>query len=99
MLLGILQTIYHAKCMNIFTIYYSARNVTFLALVFTSLAPTDLKLKKIFAKPSKYYLVLYKNLTLIQEAYHSSAYICKSELQKLATAVITLKMFACPPYC
>jgi len=87
------------KYINIFTIYYSARNVTFLALLFTSLAPTDLKLKKTLAKPSKYYLILYKNLTIIQEAYYSNVYLYKSELQKLATAVITPKMLVCPPYC
>ena len=82
MSLGVLQTIYHTKCLNMFTIYYSARNVTFPALVFTSLVSTDLKLKKTLAKSSKYYLILYicKNLTLTQDAYYSCVCIYKSEL-------------------
>ena len=49
--------------------------------MFTSLVPTDLKLKKTLANPSKYHLILYKNLTLKQDAYYySSVYIYKSEL-------------------
>lgn len=65
MLFGVLKTIYLTKCMNMFTVSYSVRNITFLALVFTSLASTDLNLKKTLAKPSKYYFILYQNITLI----------------------------------
>jgi hypothetical protein len=63
-------------------VYYtiSVRNVTFLALVFTSLAPSDTKLKKTLSQPSKYYFILHKNITLIEDVYYSSVYTYKSEI-------------------